>query len=964
MTQRLRRSPLFCLVLALSACDGSPPPESEEESAWPPIDATLKYFKPGPPLATPDTEELARRFDYHQRVIEAYEFSYSLRESDVTRQELADITGFDATEDPGDVKPEPAEVMRTTDLPAGWDSRAVGVGLPPVRQQGSCGSCWAFGTVAAVEAAIAQSENRLVNLSEQYVLDCSGRGTCGGGYWAYEFVKRQGLAEEPEYPYKGFEQRCNRAVSRPVTIESYHRVQSGDLDAMKAAIREHGAIGVTMSVCGSIPGYGGGVYDSSECNGYATNHIVALVGWDDTVQHRRGRGAWILRNSWGRGWGEDGYGYFAYGTARLAEDPTYVVYRPEDPTDTDQDGVRDLRDNCLDAANADQLDADLDGQGDACDSTFEAFERPLALTDDDSRKVALGFEFPFFGVRYPEVYVNSDGNLTFGASDDSSGVRDRTRFLTGPARIAALYADLNPAVGGEVRWGKADADSAYFVYDDVARLDGRGKATFRITLAKNGAITLSFERVTGTGYLVGLSAGGERNSGSEQELTPGERGYGGSTAVFEAFSGNEAFDLGGQTLVFLAEAGPTPPPVETALRLSDDGVAEVPLGFAFPYHGQSYAKALIHADGHLTFGRADTATTSRSESRFLAGPPRIAALFADLDPSRGGAVTYRQDPDGRFTVHYASVPRFQGGGVVDAKVVLFADGAVELRYGQVSRGAAVVGLTPGEGATARSVRLSGRAAPISVVERETIHQAFANGDVFDLTGRTVRFEPKVSEVPDEAPPAPPTAPPVEDPPVDEVAPPAPEAAPNPPASAEFLELDDDDFAEVEIGFAFPFHGRSYARVFINADGNLTFGVGDASSSPRTRDRVITGPPRIAPLFVDLDPSAGGTVSYGPSDSGGFRVQWTQVPGWRGGGTHSFGVTLERDGKIRMDWTAATSSSAVVGVSRGGAANRSTSLTVAQLLGGSHAYGVTGALTANLTEGAPAQLHGREVEFRP
>jgi hypothetical protein len=222
----------------------------------------------------------------------------------------------------------------------------------------------------------------------------------------------------------------------------------------------------------------------------------------------------------------------------------------------------------------------------------------------------------------------------------------------------------------------------------------------------------------------------------------------------------------------------------------------------------------------------------------------------------------------------------------------------------------------------------------------------------------------VSEVPDEAPPAPPTAPPVEDPPVDEVAPPAPEAAPNPPASAEFLELDDDDFAEVEIGFAFPFHGRSYARVFINADGNLTFGVGDASSSPRTRNRVITGPPRIAPLFVDLDPSAGGTVSYGPSDSGGFRVQWTQVPGWRGGGTHSFGVTLERDGKIRMDWTAATSSSAVVGVSRGGAANRSTTLTVAQLLGGSHAYGVTGALTANLTEGAPAQLHGRGVEFRP
>ena len=117
----------------------------------------------------------------------------------------------------------------------------------------------------------------------------------------------------------------------------------------------------------------------------------------------------------GTDWGDNGYAYVAYGLAGLEEDPTYVVYKPIDMTDSDGDGIPDVQDNCKTVPNTDQRDADHDGQGDACDTHFDPFETAVSLSDDDSRKVDLGLSFPFYGTSYSEVYVNSDGNLTFGA---------------------------------------------------------------------------------------------------------------------------------------------------------------------------------------------------------------------------------------------------------------------------------------------------------------------------------------------------------------------------------------------------------------------------------------------------------------------------------------------------------------------------------------------------------------------
>jgi hypothetical protein len=933
----------------------------EGEGEYPPIDSALKYFKPGPPLATPDDAERARRLAYHRRVIEAYDFSYEVRDIDITHLELDTLAGFEQPADAAEHKPEKAQEIRTGSLPERWDWRESGVGMPPIRQQGSCGSCWAFGTIGAVEAAIAVADRQIVNLSEQYVLDCSGRGTCGGGYWAYEFLKRQGVAREEDYPYRGFDQQCRRNVERPVTIESYNSVQSGDVEAMKAAIHQYGAIGVTMSVCGSIPGYGGGIYDSTECDRYYTNHIVTLVGWDDTIQHRRGRGVWILRNSWGTGWGEDGYGYFAYGSARLAEDPTYVVYKPEDPTDTDGDGVRDVRDNCRDAVNADQKDADQDGSGNACDDRFDAFEQTLALTDDDSRRVDLGFEFPFFGTRYPEAYLNADGNLTFGAADTNTGARDAARHLTGAPRISALFTDLNPSASGRVLFGKPDQTTAVFTYDAVPRFDGRGTGTVAVTLKADGSVSLAYGQVSGTGYVVGVSRGGAGNAAGESSLTPGAVGYGGLSALYTVFGNGETFDLANQTITFTAEGGPPPRPAETALALGDDATAEVALGFRFPFAGQTFDRVFVNSDGNVTFGAADAKAAARDRARFLTGAPRIAPLFADLDPSKGGSVTYQPGDAGTMTIRYKAVRLFQGAGTSTASITLKADGGVEIAYGQVAPGSYLAGISRGgAGNAAQPQSLASLPSPISLQAQGAYFQEFTQAQPFALTGRTLVFAAGAAPPVPDAPDAPDDAP---VPPEDVAPEPPDDPAPPPPADAEYLSLGDDAAVRVPLGFDFPFFGRRWDAVFVNADGNLTFGQGDVSTQPRNVGRFLVGLPRIAALYADLDPSTGGTVSHHPVGDDGIVITYTAVPGWNGDAGNTVSIELRADGSITVTFSDVGVSTAVIGVSRGGAGNSGPRRTLDGLSAAPVRYTGNGAVFTEYGSAAGG-LSGRTVTFTP
>ncbi|MCY3775171.1 MAG: matrixin family metalloprotease [Candidatus Aminicenantes bacterium] len=182
--------------------------------------------------------------------------------------------------------------------------------------------------------------------------------------------------------------------------------------------------------------------------------------------------------------------------------------------------------------------------------------------------------------------------------------------------------------------------------------------------------------------------------------------------------------------------------------LEDDGemIFEFPEGFSFPFFGTTYTDVVVNSDGNLTFGIGDGQPgRSRSERRFLSGPPRIALFFSDLNPEAGGEVR-AETGEGSLTFIWDGVPEFALAGTRpgnDFSVTLFANGDILLDYGQVNVTPdpediqAIVGITPGSGATARIVDFSEE--PVSYeFGTSGLYQVFPETD-FDLSGRQLLF---------------------------------------------------------------------------------------------------------------------------------------------------------------------------------------------------------------------------------
>lgn len=131
-------------------------------------------------------------------------------------------------------------------------------------------------------------------------------------------------------------------------------------------------------------------------------------------------------------------------------------------------------------------------------------------------------------------------------------------------------------------------------------------------------------------------------------------------------------------------------------------------------------------------------------------------------------------------------------------------------------------------------------------------------------------------------------------------------------------LDDDDFRTVDLPFGFPFFGQIYRRMFVHSDGNVTFRQPDADSAARSLGRLFSGPPRIAPLFSDLDPTRGGSVSV-DLDANRAVITWQEVPEYRDFGTgprQTFQLVLEAGGRIVFHFLSGTPSAAVAGIAPG------------------------------------------------
>ncbi|KAL3754684.1 hypothetical protein ACJRO7_001873 [Eucalyptus globulus] len=194
------------------------------------------------------------------------------------------------------------------DMPASFDWRKEGA-VTPVKDQGQCGSCWAFSAVAAVEGLNQIKTGKLVSLSEQELMDCDvGKHDqgCSGGEMdtAFSFIQRNGgITSESDYPYRGRDGSCDAAMlrSHAATISGYGDVPANDERSLEAAVARQ-PISVAIDAGGlEFQLYSRGIF-TGIC-GYDLNHGVAAVGYGSEGS----RNYWIVKNSWGRDWGEDGY---------------------------------------------------------------------------------------------------------------------------------------------------------------------------------------------------------------------------------------------------------------------------------------------------------------------------------------------------------------------------------------------------------------------------------------------------------------------------------------------------------------------------------------------------------------------------------------------------------------------------------------------------------------------------------
>jgi len=183
--------------------------------------------------------------------------------------------------------------------PNDLDWRTKG-GVSPVKDQGSCGSCWAFSTVAYLESQSLIKNKKAVTYSEQQLVDCDHLGDqgCNGGLMqtAMQYIQQNGIESDSTYPYKARGQTCSfdktKVIATANTINCYEGVSNTQIQSYLNSV---GPLSIAVDAS-SFQMYDSGVLD---CRGTGLNHGVLLVGFTADT--------WIVKNSWGKNWGEAGF---------------------------------------------------------------------------------------------------------------------------------------------------------------------------------------------------------------------------------------------------------------------------------------------------------------------------------------------------------------------------------------------------------------------------------------------------------------------------------------------------------------------------------------------------------------------------------------------------------------------------------------------------------------------------------
>jgi len=237
--------------------------------------------------------------------------------SDLTKQEFTKIylnLNYDAMA-MANYNPYYVDIKNASPSSYDWRTRNI---VTPVEDQGQCGSCWAFSALGNLESIYASRKGVLKAFSKQLLIDCDTSDSgCNGGLmeYAYLWIKKYGIMFEEDYPYTGKKSTCKSDKSKFVdmVITGYKKLGSSsstyscvDEDEIKEFLYGAGPLAAALNA-NPLQTYTSGVLDvnSTECPSSGINHAVLIVGYgtDPSV----GLDYWIVKNSWGQNWGENGY---------------------------------------------------------------------------------------------------------------------------------------------------------------------------------------------------------------------------------------------------------------------------------------------------------------------------------------------------------------------------------------------------------------------------------------------------------------------------------------------------------------------------------------------------------------------------------------------------------------------------------------------------------------------------------
>ncbi len=489
----------------------------------------------------------------------------------------------------------------------------------------------------------------------------------------------------------------------------------------------------------------------------------------------------------------------------------------------------------------------------------------LNTGDDGNVQVALPFPYCIAGQAYDSVYINGNGFMTFGApAEGLTFIESGAAFVTGPPRIAGFWDDLNVTEGGRIFY-EIKGNEFFVTWENVPEFFFGGSNTFTIKITDNS------KRCLPDGENTGVRPKWWDLNIHHYGLTSPDGLVGASAGSFATSGFETSVDLD---------------------DVSKNRTKGINMRSSAAVYEQFSFNVDIGDDSSFTFKGYSKEYADRFENNNSLADASIANLPFDTIPTRTKFSSIA--PAAADIDFYRLKNKLRAGETLIAEVVTGQIDSVLGVFQCDNDSSKPAKSNPCDPATAQLVAFNDDANGLLSRIEYTVPEdgTYAIGVTFCCDYDFDGVDPGQGAPFDEGryvldvftlPPG-------------------------------LLLLGDDDTAEVSLDFAFPFQGGSYTSVWVNSNGNLTFGEGDTDFSESIAE-LEAAPPRIAPLWDDLNPSAGGFITA-LGDGSSFTVSFTDISEFPAGNSNTFSVTLYPSGEIDIAYGNVDAVDGIVGVSAG------------------------------------------------